>query len=80
MDVQALREITAENGGRTEVVQNSSDLAAATESIADEINSQYLLGYTSSKAADGQFHSLRVRVAGTDHRVRARNGFVATRE
>jgi len=77
VDVQTLREITAENGGRTEVVQNSSDLGAATASIAEELNSQYLLGYTSSHGADGKFHSIRVRVAGAGYRVRARTGYVA---
>jgi len=75
---QALREITGESGGRTEIVQSSGDLEAATARIAEELNHQYLLGFTSSHAADGQFHSLRVRVAGTDYRVRARNGYVAT--
>ena len=42
------------------------------------LNSQYVLGYTSPRGADGQFHSIRVRVAGADYRVRARNGYVAT--
>jgi Ca-activated chloride channel family protein len=77
VNAQALREITAENGGRTEVVQNSSDLAAATASIAEELNSQYLLGYASPRGRDGQFHSIRVRVSGTGYRVRARSGYVA---
>ena len=78
VNVQALREITSESGGRTEVVRNSADLEEATARIADELNSQYVLGYTPLRAADGQFHSIRVRVAGTDDRVRARNGYVAT--
>ena len=76
---QALREITNESGGRTEVVQSSADLDTATARIAEELNSQYVLGYTSSHASDGQFHSIRVRVAGAEYRVRARNGYVATR-
>ena len=73
-----LREITAESGGRTEIVQTSSQLDEAVARIAEELNSQYVLGYTSSHGADGQFHSLRVRVPGSDDRVRARNGYVAT--
>ena len=43
----ALREITAESGGRTEVVRNAGDLADATARIAEELNSQYVLGYYS---------------------------------
>jgi VWFA-related protein len=75
---QTLREITSESGGRTEVVQTSADLAEATARIAEELNSQYLLGYSSARSADGQYHSLRVRVNTGEYRVRARNGFVAT--
>ncbi|HKB10301.1 MAG TPA: VWA domain-containing protein [Vicinamibacterales bacterium] len=78
VNAQALREITAESGGRTEVVQTSADLADATARIAEELNSQYLLGFTSQRGADGQYHSLRVRVTNGEYRVRARNGYVAT--
>ena len=78
VNVQALREITSESGGRTEVVRTSADLDEATGRIADELNSQYVLGYTSPRGADGQFHSIRVRITGSDDRVRARNGYVAT--
>jgi VWFA-related protein len=77
VNTQTLREITAESGGRTEVVRGSADLQGATARIAEELNSQYVLGYTSPRGADGQFHSIRVR-AGADYRVRARNGYVAT--
>jgi hypothetical protein len=66
VNVQTLREITAENGGRTEVVRTSADLAEASARIAEELNSQYVLGYTSSHGADGQFHSIRVRAAKVD--------------
>ena len=72
-----LREITDENGGRTEVVQSTADIAAASARIADELNHQYVLGYTSSHGADGKFHSIRVKSHGADYRVRARKGYVA---
>jgi Ca-activated chloride channel family protein len=79
VNAQALREVTSESGGRTEVVQSSADLQEATARIAEELNSQYLLGFTSARGgADGKYHSLRVRVTGTEYRVRARNGYVAT--
>jgi Ca-activated chloride channel family protein len=72
-----LREITDESGGRTEVVQTSADIAAASARIADELNHQYVIGYTPPHGADGQFHSIRVRSHGADYRVRARSGYVA---
>ena len=74
----ALREITDDSGGTTEVVLSTADLAGATARIAEELNSQYVLGYTSPKGADRQYHSIRVRAPGTDYRVRSRNGYVAT--
>jgi VWFA-related protein len=74
----SLREITDDSGGRTEIVRTSEDLADATARIADELNHQYLLAYSSSRSSDGLYHSLRVRVPGTDYKVRARNGFVGT--
>jgi Ca-activated chloride channel family protein len=78
VNAPALQEITGESGGRTEIVRSSADLDGATARIAEELNSQYVLGYTSPRGADGQYHSIRVRVAGSDYRVRARRGYVAT--
>ena len=74
----ALREITDDSGGRTEVARNMDDLIGATGRIAEELNNQYVLGYTSPRGADGQFHSIRVRIRGSEFRVRARNGYVAS--
>jgi Ca-activated chloride channel homolog len=72
----ALREITDQSGGTTQVVQSSGEVIAAMWEIADELNSQYLIGYSSAKSSDGKYHSIRVRVKGSDYRVRARNGYV----
>jgi hypothetical protein len=66
--------MTAESGGRTEVVQTSSDLETATSRIAEELNHQYVLGYSSTHPADGRFHSIRVRAAG--YRVNSRHGYI----
>jgi VWFA-related protein len=74
VNVGALRDLTTESGGRTEVVQNSEDLADATARIAEELNSQYVLGYYSTHPVDGRFHSIRVRATG--YRVNARHGYV----
>jgi VWFA-related protein len=78
VDAEALREITAESGGRTEIVRGSAELAAAAARIAEELNHQYVLGYSSPRGADGKYHSIRVRITGGEYRVRARNGYVAT--
>jgi len=72
-----LRQITDESGGRTEIVQSTAEIAAASARIADELNHQYVIGYTPAHGADGKFHSIRVRSNGADYRVRARRGYVA---
>ena len=77
MNATTLREITDDSGGRTEVVHNAAELIDATARIADELNHQYVLGYTSPRGADGKYHSIRVRVRGSGYKVRARNGYVA---
>lgn len=73
----ALRQITDDTGGRTAVVHDTDEIAAATEQIAEELNRQYVLGFTSSKPPDGKYHSVRVRVKKPGHRVQARRGYVA---
>jgi VWFA-related protein len=78
VNVSALREITDQSGGRTLVVRTTGEMLVALSEIAEELDNQYLVGYTSPGAADEQFHSIRVRIRGGDYRVRARNGYVRT--
>jgi Ca-activated chloride channel family protein len=77
LNASALREITDASGGRTEVVRRSSDLDAATTSIADELSRQYYLGYTSPGHRDGRWRAIRVEVRDRSLRVRARAGYTA---
>jgi len=72
----ALAQITDQSGGRTRVVHDSTEVTQALAQIAEELNSQYLIGYSPSRPADGRYHSIRVRVSGSDYRVRARSGYV----
>jgi len=75
-DVDALRRITDETGGRTEVVRGVAGLDAAISRIAAEFGQQYSLGYTSTAAKDGRWHSIRVEVRSRRVNVRARRGFI----
>ena len=79
LNLGALNDITGQSGGRTEVIRSSADLDAATANIAEELNTQYVLGYSSPHQGDGKYHSIRVRVKMDGYRVRARNGYVALR-
>lgn len=78
VDADALRRITDDTGGRTEVVRGFGDLAGATARIADELSKQYFLGYASPAARDGRWHDIRVDVRGRGLSVRARRGYVAS--
>ena len=73
----ALREMTTESGGYTEVVRDSPELGPATARIAEELNHQYMLGYRPERPADGSYRSIRVRIKGQDLTVRTRRGYVA---
>jgi Ca-activated chloride channel family protein len=74
----ALRDMTDDSGGRTEIVRSARDLAPATTSIADELSRQYSLGYASTLQKDGRWHSIRVEVRRGNYRVRARRGYIAS--
>jgi Ca-activated chloride channel homolog len=79
VNAASLNEITGQSGGRTEIVRSTEDLGPATANIADELNHQYVLGYSSPHPGDGKYHSIRVTVARDGYRVRARQGYVASR-
>ena len=78
VNVAALRDITDDSGGRTEIIRTARDLDPATAGIADELSKQYYLGYASTGVKDGRWHTIRVEVRNPAYRVRARRGFVAT--
>jgi hypothetical protein len=72
---EALREITSLTGGYTEVVRTAADLGPATARIADELNKQYTLGYSSSRPPDGTWRAIRVRVRNGEYFARSRRGY-----
>jgi len=77
VNVGALNEITGGSGGNTELVHQTSEIVAATARIAEELNSQYVMGYHSPRPPDGSYRSIRVRATNPAYRVRARRGYIA---
>ena len=77
VNVGALRDLTDDSGGRTEIVRDTDDLDPATAGIARELSRQYQLAYPALHAGDGRWHSIRVEVRNPDYRVRARRGYLA---
>jgi Ca-activated chloride channel family protein len=78
VNVVALRDLTDDSGGRTEIIRSARDLNPATAGIASELSQQYYLGYPSPGKKDGRWHSIRVEVKNRSYRVRARRGYVAS--
>jgi VWFA-related protein len=74
----ALRAVTDDTGGRTEIVRGFGDLEAATARIADELSKQYYLGYNSAGKKDGRWHAIKVELKDRRLHVRARRGYVAS--
>ena len=43
-----------------EIIRSTAELGPATERIAEELNNQYVIGYTPAKRGDGKYHTIRV--------------------
>jgi VWFA-related protein len=74
----ALRKLSEETGGRVIEVNRARDASAAFQQIADELRTQYLLGYTpTNNKLDGTFRRIQVKVRAGDCKVNARRGYYA---
>jgi Ca-activated chloride channel family protein len=74
----ALRKLTDETGGRTEIVHGFRNLDSATARLADELNQQYVLGYATPAGSKGEWHTIKVEVRKRGLKIRARSGYVAS--
>ena len=74
----ALRAITDDTGGRTEIVRGFGDLGNATQRLADELSQQYYIGYNNGGKKDGKWHAIKVEIRNRHYTVRARKGYVAS--
>lgn len=75
-----MRQLAARSGGRAFFTDDESKLAAIFHQIVEDLRYQYLLAYPApDHARDGEFHRIRVEVAGRGYQVRARDGYRLTR-
>ena len=73
-----IRELSERAGGRAYSVRSLSDLDAVYKQVADDLRSQYLLGYyPENSATDGRWRNIRVAVKPPTVTVRARSGYWA---
>jgi VWFA-related protein len=71
-----LRKLCQQTGGDVIKVKNIKNTSAAFQEIADELRTQYLLGYTpSSPRKDPGFRKIKVRVTHGNYKVQARSGY-----
>ena len=73
-----LRQLTQQTGGRVFFTRDISELASVYGQIADELSSQYTLGYTSrNPKRDGAWRLIVVRVSAPNASARAKQGYYA---
>jgi VWFA-related protein len=73
----ALRSLAQETGGRLFLERDGSSLSGVYTAIADELASQYVLGYTSSNATRTGWRQVSVRIARPSTAARTRTGYYA---
>jgi VWFA-related protein len=71
-----LARVAEQTGGGYTEIRFGQDLGAAFAQVADELHSQYLLGYAPPKR-DGKMHHIDVRVTQRGFEARARKSYVA---
>jgi Ca-activated chloride channel family protein len=74
-----LKQLAEETGGGYFELDKSSDLAPTFTRVAQELHSQYVLGF-SPAALDGRLHKLMTKVKKPGMSVRARRSYVASAE
>jgi VWFA-related protein len=75
-----MKKMTQETGGRViEVGNNLEQLKDAFAQIANELRSQYSIGYTPSNTKrDGSFRKIEIKVPNSkDLKIQSRNGYYA---
>jgi Ca-activated chloride channel family protein len=81
VNMNVLRAFAESSGGRAFLLAESfighgSQIEKILDNIAEELRSQYTLGYYPPRPDDGRYHSIRIRTR-TGDAVRARRGYVA---
>jgi Ca-activated chloride channel family protein len=74
-----LARVAEETGGGYTEIRFGEDLGAAFARVADELHSQYLIGFAPPKR-DGKVHDVNVRVSQKGLKPRARKSYVAPKE
>jgi len=76
-----MKTLAEQTGGRVIEASNKPEkLRAAFDQIANELRSQYSIGYTpTNDKLDGSFRKIQIRTASKDYRIQARQGYYAVK-
>jgi VWFA-related protein len=74
-----LARVAQETGGGYTEIRFGQDLGAAFAQVADELHSQYLLGFAPPRH-DGKVHDISVRITRAGFKPRARKSYVAPKD
>jgi VWFA-related protein len=82
VDMKVLHAFAENSGGRAFLLsegfsRRGTEIEKVLTKVADELRSQYTLGYYPPQPDDGRFHTIQVRTR-TGHPVRTRQGYIAS--
>jgi VWFA-related protein len=76
-----LKRYADETGGRVIEVNRAGDTAQAFQEIAEELRTQYLLGFVlPDRPRDGAYHKIQLKVRDRDYKVQTRKGYYGPAE
>ena len=79
-DIGTLRKFSDETGGTTFSLTRENSFEKIFSQIAEELRSQYSLGYVSTNTAkDGKYRQIKVVARGSGYSVKARKGYYAAK-
>ena len=79
-DLGTLKKYSEETGGTTFVINNEQGFKKIFDQIAEELRSQYSLGYVSQNTArDGKYRQIKITTRESGYNVKARRGYYAPR-
>jgi VWFA-related protein len=80
-DPGTLRKFSEETGGATFFVDRSNSFKKIFDQIAEELRTQYSLGYISTNPnRDGKFREIKIVPRNSSYKVRARKGYYAPKD
>jgi len=72
-----MEQLVGDSGGAVHAISTNEAVAASTAALMSDLRSQYIVGYTSTRAMDGKYRRIKVEARDKNVRVRHRGGYLA---